>query len=264
MNIGSLFSGIGGLELGLERAGLGSTIWQVEQDKFCIKILEKHWPRAKRFTDVREVGKHNLEPVDLICGGFPCQDISPAGKRAGLAGARSGLWYEFARVVDELGPEWVVIENVADGAHLWVDAIRGYLGQSGYESLPVPIAARDVGAPHRRERVFIVAHSTNDRYQRCQPSGLEAQQSAIAGSGEIRASGDPDSDSEPAKPQHGEVARLQGVADDAPPWEAPPDIRGVDDGVPRRMDRLRALGNAVVPQCAEVVGHVISLLRGDE
>src|SRR6187200_1732128 len=102
MTIGSLFAGVGGLELGLEWAGLGPTLWQVEQDKFCRAVLEKHWPQAERFDDVCTVGSANLAPVQLICGGFPCQDVSSAGKGAGLAGERSGLWREFARVVREL------------------------------------------------------------------------------------------------------------------------------------------------------------------
>lgn len=98
LTIGSLFSGIGGLELGLEWAGLGPVKWQVEQSGFCRRVLAKHWPNVRRFRDVREVGSAELTPVDLICGGFPCQDLSSAGKGAGLAGRLSGLWWEFLRV----------------------------------------------------------------------------------------------------------------------------------------------------------------------
>jgi DNA (cytosine-5)-methyltransferase 1 len=100
-----------------------------------------------------------LAAVDLICGGFPCQDVSSAGKRAGLTGARSGLWYEYRRLVSELSPSWVVVENVASGAKLWVDFVRADLAELGYDSLPIPLSAQDVGAPHRRERIFIVAHT---------------------------------------------------------------------------------------------------------
>jgi len=159
MKIGSLFSGIGGLELGLEMSGLGHVVWQVEQNPFGRSILAKHWPDVARYEDVRSVGSDNLAHVDLICGGFPCQDISSAGKGAGLAGSRSGLWYEYARIIDELGPEWVVIENVASGAKRWVDQVRAHLGELGYESLPVPLSAQDVGAPHLRKRIFLIAHS---------------------------------------------------------------------------------------------------------
>ena len=157
MTIGSLFSGIGGLELGLEWSGIGHTVWQVEKDAFCRRKLAWRWPDATRFEDVCNVGASTLVPVDLICGGFPCQDVSSAGKRAGLAGARSGLWYQFARVVGEMRPQWAVVENVASGASKWVDAVRGELEQLGYATLPVPLAAADCGAPHERARVFVVA-----------------------------------------------------------------------------------------------------------
>ena len=97
--IGSLFSGIGGLETGLERAGLGRVVWQVEQDTYCRQVLAKHWPDVARFDDVRSVGAGKLERVDLICGGFPCQDLSVAGSGEGLNGDRSGLWFEYARII---------------------------------------------------------------------------------------------------------------------------------------------------------------------
>lgn len=116
MTIGSLFAGIGGLELGLERAGLGPVVWQVEIDPYCRSVLARHWPNAVRYPDVQRVGSANLSPVDIICGGFPCQDVSGAGKGAGLAvGTRSGLWYEYRRIVAELAPRVVVAENVASG-----------------------------------------------------------------------------------------------------------------------------------------------------
>src|SRR5437868_5460774 len=111
VNVGSLFSGIGGFELGFERAGMRVS-WQVEQDAYCRAVLARHFPDAARFEDVREVGAQNLDPVDLICGGFPCQDLSSAGRGAGIDGARSGLWSEFARIVCELRPRYVVVENV--------------------------------------------------------------------------------------------------------------------------------------------------------
>jgi hypothetical protein len=154
LKIGSLFSGVGGLELGLERAGLGRVVWQVEIDSFCRAVLENHYPYAKRFQDVCNVGKHNLEHVDVICGGFPCQDVSVAGKGEGLAGERSGLWREFARVVSELRPGWVVVENVSQGAKRWVDPVVSDLEQLGYACLLVPIEACAVGALLTSEQGF--------------------------------------------------------------------------------------------------------------
>jgi len=113
LTIGSLFAGIGGLELGLEWTGGFETIWQIEIDDYAAKVLEKHWPKVRRYRDIRECGKHNLAPVDVICGGFPCQDISIAGQRKGIIdGERSGLWSEFKRLICELRPRYALIENV--------------------------------------------------------------------------------------------------------------------------------------------------------
>lgn len=111
MNFGSLFSGIGGFDLGLERQGF-KCAWQCEIDKYANQILEKHWPEVKRYNDIKNIKGNEVEHVELICGGFPCQDLSMAGKRAGLAGQRSGLFFEMARVIDEIKPEWILLENV--------------------------------------------------------------------------------------------------------------------------------------------------------
>jgi DNA (cytosine-5)-methyltransferase 1 len=167
MKIGSLFSGIGGLELGLEWAGVGHVVWQVERDPFPRSVLAKHWPKADRgVTDVRKAGSATLPYVDVICGGFPCQDISYAGKGAGLAGERSGLWYEFARVIREMGPRYVVIENVSALIARGLDQVLGTLADIGYDAQWRTIRASDVGAPHRRERLFIVAHTLSERRER--------------------------------------------------------------------------------------------------
>jgi DNA (cytosine-5)-methyltransferase 1 len=237
MKIGSLFSGIGGLELGLEAAGLGHTVWQVEKNPFSAAVLEKHWPGVPQYDDVHEVGAHNLEQVDLICGGFPCQDVSVAGLRAGLSGSRSGLWAEYLRVVDELGPEWVVVENVASGADLWVDAVTGALAESGYATLPIPLSAADVGAPHARARIFVVGRCAA---RRASAYAYHAQEPEFSGLDEV--AGEP-----PA-------------AGLAWPWSTEPGLHGVDARLSDRVDisaRTQALGNAVVPQCAAVVGWII-------
>lgn len=227
LSIGSLFSGIGGLELGLEWSGLGRTVWQVEQNEKCRNVLARHWPNANRSViDVRSAGATNLQPVDLICGGFPCQDVSSAGKRAGLSGARSGLWYDFARIVDELRPWWVVIENVASGAGKWVDSVRGDLERIGYASLPIPLSASDVGAPHERPRVFIIG---------CNANGYRKSMGTF----------------------NDEVAKLPLPACSVSAWDMCERL-SVANGVPRKLAwGMRAYGNAVVPQCAEVIGHVI-------
>jgi DNA (cytosine-5)-methyltransferase 1 len=263
--IGSLFSGIGGLELGLEWAGLGPVRWQVEMNPFCRRVLAKHWPDADRsVTDVRNAGRATLAPVDLVCGGFPCQDVSSAGKGAGLAGERSGLWYEFRRIVDELRPEWVVVENV--------------------QAIPFPLSAADVGAWHRRSRVFIVAHDAR------QPLGVARQprQSCSVAPDpqrqplrqQSRRSGGEEWTAGEAEPRHdgaeGDVRDDDGTrrdegswldwsgspAERAAWWDSEPDVGRVVHGVPNGVDRRRALGNAVVPQCAEVIGWIIRELAG--
>lgn len=159
MKVGSLFSGIGGLDLGLERAGM-RVVWQVENDPYCLKVLAKHWPDVPRYGDIKEINPYDLEPVDLICGGFPCQDLSVAGRRAGLAGKRSGLFYEFMRIADECAPAWVLIENVhgllssAGGRDM--GAVLGTLGKLGYGWAYRVLDAQYLGVAQRRRRVFIV------------------------------------------------------------------------------------------------------------
>jgi DNA (cytosine-5)-methyltransferase 1 len=179
----SLFSGVGGLDIGFERAGI-ETILQVEKDEHCLSVLESHWPDVERMTDVRDVGCglpkrgaaigddgsnasgqsgdqiNRLRGVDLIYGGFPCQDISIAGSRAGLTGEQSGLWFEFERIVSELRPRWVAVENVAGllssngGADFGV--ILTGLGKLGFDASWAVLDAQHFGVPQRRRRVFIV------------------------------------------------------------------------------------------------------------
>lgn len=253
MTIGSLFSGIiGGLELGLEWAGLGPTLWQVEREPFCRVVLEKHWPEARRFDDVCAVGAAELAPVDLICGGFPCQDVSSAGSRAGLAGARSGLWREFARIVSELRPSWVVVENVTSGARRWVDAVVSDLGQLGYACLPIPVRADALGAPYQRARVFVVALA--------RASGDDRGQQPEAARVASRTREAPDAHGSELRQQPGRWGRARGQG--APVasvnrWREPmPPVGGMVPGAADGLAR-RAGGNCVVPQCAEVVGWVI-------
>ena len=157
---GSLFAGIGGFDLGLERAGM-ECAWQVEIDAKCNTILERHFPNAKRYKDVNYAGR-DLGPVDLVCGGFPCQDLSVAGKRKGLAGERSGLWFEFHRILAELGPPWVIIENVpgllsSNGGRDFATILQG-LVELRYGVCWRVLDAQYFGVAQRRRRVFIVGY----------------------------------------------------------------------------------------------------------
>lgn len=161
MKFGSLFSGIGGFDLALERAGM-TCAWQCENDPKASAILKRHWPNVENVGDVHDVRRGRVEPVDLICGGFPCQDLSIAGKRAGLAGKRSGLWYEFARVIDEFEPGWVIAENVpgllsSDEGKDFAIIIQ-WLAKRGYGVAWRVLDAQYFGLAQRRRRVFIVGH----------------------------------------------------------------------------------------------------------
>lgn len=268
LTIGSLFSGIGGLELGLEWAGLGPVVWQVERDPFARGVLAMHWPNANRSVqDVKKANASNLEPVDVICGGFPCQDISQAGKGAGLAGSRSGLWREFARIVSELRPRFVIVENVAALVARGLDVVAHDLERLRYRAEARIIAAADVGAPHRRDRLFIVAHRDVRRRQGkrarhdddgTQPPGDHVGRRA-------RTMGRPARQTKP-----GMGRDLDGVPDRVDRWPARPGEpvtiweprRATELYSPTHADRLTALGNAVVPQVARLVGlHVLELVR---
>ena len=157
--VGSLFSGIGGFDLGLERAGL-CPLWMCEIDRACQGVLRRHWPGVPIYDDVTRLSTDNLVRPDVLCGGFPCQDVSVAGRRAGLVGERSGLWYEFLRVIESLRPRWVVIENVpgllsSNGGRDFAVVLRG-LVECGYGVTWRVLDAQYFGVAQRRRRVFIV------------------------------------------------------------------------------------------------------------
>ena len=244
MRICSLFSGIGGLELGLEAAGVGETLWQVEQDAFCRSVLAKHWPEARRFEDVRAVRVGDIAGAELICGGFPCQDISRGNpKGVGLAGARSSLWWEFARLIRAVLPRFVVIENVPILASRGrgLDVILREIAQSGYDAEWDIVSARAVGACHRRDRLFIIAWLRDFADSDSEPIRQLAERKE-GGRVNIQAGGKAGASEDGA-------ARITGR-----PWQALGSVCPVDDGIPGRVAMLRALGNAVVPQVAYQVG----------
>lgn len=158
--VGSLFAGIGGFDIGFEAAGF-KTAWQVEIDPVCRAVLCDRFPRARQLEDVRQVGAENLSRVDVIVGGFPCQDLSTAGRRRGLEGERSGLFFEVIRILDELRPQWVVLENVTGLLHSKdgrdFQTVIGALAQCGYVGYWRVLNAQYFGVPTRRRRVFLVA-----------------------------------------------------------------------------------------------------------
>lgn len=262
VRIGSLFSGIGGLDLGLEyalrEAGHTTSVeWQCDSDPFCLSILSRRWPNATRFPSILSL--HSPPPVDLLCGGFPCQDISTAGRQAGIHGERSGLWHEFLRIIVELQPRAVVIENVSALASNGLSHVLGGLASAGYDALWFTLRASDAGAPHRRERLFIVAHSSGSGPQRQGKPRLalhpEENRDRQA-SGALHESGRENKPLLGGVP-HGIPPILDHLFPAPPgeqhPWEPP---RTAPTG-PHRSDRLKALGNAVVPQVAYLVGRAV-------
>ncbi len=172
--VGSLFAGIGGFDLAFTTAGF-DIAYQVEIDEYCRQVLSRHWPDVPKYKDVCEVGSHNLPPTDVICGGFPCQDISLAGKRTGIRdGTRSGLWFEMARIIGELRPRIVLLENVAAITTAGGGGVRviADLAEMGYDARWGIIRASDAGAPHQRARWWCVAYCTGIRQHRdCEIAG---------------------------------------------------------------------------------------------
>jgi len=232
---GSLFAGIGGFDLGFHRLGI-ETLWQVEINPFCKQVLQKNFPDTRRHNDVKEVGSYNLESVDIISGGFPCQDISQAGKQAGIKdGTRSGLWFEYARIIRELRPKYVVVENVPNLLKNGIGQVLGDLAEIGYDAEWTCIRASDVGAPHRRERIFIVAYPDTGRLPHIFTSPWIYPFET---------------------PQSWESFRTT----DREVWLTTEcGLLRDDDGVSRELDqrRLGAAGNSILPQICEIIGQRI-------
>lgn len=349
-----LFSGIGGFSLGLERTGGFETVAFCEIDPFCRRVLAKHWPKVPRYEDVRELTADRLATdgiaVDVICGGFPCQDLSRAGKRSGLEGERSGLWSEVSRLVRELRPDFVIVENVPELNSFGLGRVLGDLADVGYDAEWDGIPAAAVGSPQLRARTWLLAYpagvgdglasgsfqagrgvtqhgawwdaepavgrvangvpaeldGANGAIQEHDPQGRaqgdegRRDMSGVWGDGSARApspglrqtrgsrgslpsmsrqggSTGRDAKGEAAEELHDlrrrvhadaqqEAHNLQpGVSSGGGPaqcrealgWSYEPDVPRVAHGVPARVDRLRALGNAVVPQIPELIGRAI-------
>lgn len=231
-----MFSGIGGFSIGLERAGM-QTVAFCEVDPFCRRVLAKHWPEVKIYEDVSQLTAARLDAdgicVDLICGGFPCQDVSTAGRKAGIAeGTRSGLWSDFARLIREIRPRFVIVENVAGLLVSGMGRVLGDLASLGFDAEWHCIPASAVGSPHQRDRVWIIANAASV-----------------------------------GQPEQGRYLESVNLAPDAyreanqlvssfSRGSLPFVCRG-HDGVPDAVDRLRTLGNAVVPQIPELIGRAI-------
>jgi len=235
-----LFSGIGGFSLGLERAGM-QTVAFCEIDPFCRKVLKKHWPDVPIFEDVKTLKGSDVGPVDVITAGFPCQDIAICGTGKGLDGEKSGLWSEVERLAGELRPRLIILENsteILDGR--WMGRLLGGLACLGYDAEWDMFPALAFGSPHRRDRFYLVAYPCG--------AGQEKQyMPTIAGKAEQR--------------QYSFGPLQRGFFW---PEDQPPVLRDGHD-VPSRVDRIGALGNAVVPQIPEMIGRaIIEAERGNQ
>jgi DNA (cytosine-5)-methyltransferase 1 len=271
LNVGSLFAGIGGFDLGFERCGM-HTVWQVEQNAYCQAVLARHFPDARRFDDVRDVGAHCLDQVDVVCGGPPCQPTSYAG--AGLAeDDERWLWPEFFRILGELRPDYAVMENPTALLGRGMGIVLGGLAEVGYDAEWACISAADMGAPHLRQRVWIVAYPGETGCSGGpEPDGPQAEgerptplrQNDAGCADPVGGRGDA---------THGTLAdpdeerRFGGARvfregwwrqlEDRDPWPPEPDLARVAHGVPDGTHRIAALGNALVPQIAEWIGRRI-------
>ena len=262
-----LFSGIGGFSLGLERTGGFETVAFCEINKFCQTVLRKHWPNVRQYTDIKTLTAAQLTAdgitVDAICGGFPCQDISVAGANAGMGeGTRSGLWGDYARLIGELRPRYVIVENVSALLGRGLDRVLGDLAQIGYDAEWHCIPASAVGAPHRRDRVWVVAHTVCGRCGAgcvCnkRDNGREIKEGQSA---QFEQSSE--ASSSMAQPACIYAQRLFSGSwkkqfRGSGGWPSEPNVGRVAHGVPARVDRLKSLGNAVVPQIPELIGRAI-------
>lgn len=272
-----LFSGIGGFSLGLERTGHFRTVAFCESNRYCQRVLRKRWPDVPCYPDIRLLSEDDLQPVypvDVITGGFPCQDISHANQKAdGLYGERSGLYWELYRIICMVRPRWVVLENVPALLRRGMSEILGSLAEIGYDAEWDCLPAAAFGAPHLRDRVFIVAYPHGILPERWGGCGEVACAEGEAESGGeerewLRHAARCGGEAVPCAVSDAGCLGLQRIlrprtASGHTPggfaewWSAEPGVGRVADGVSRRMDRLRVLGNAVVPQIVEYIGWCI-------
>ncbi len=283
-----LFSGIGGFSLGLERTGGFQTVAFCEIETYASKVLAKHWPDVPNLGDVT---KAEFPDADFICAGFPCQDISFAGSGAGIAGTRSGLWREVVRAIRMVRPRGALLENVAALLSRGLDTVLGDLAEIGHDAEWHCIPASAVGAPHQRDRIWIITNARSEQHEGgCPPiSGEIAKELAGADMANANRKRKPQPQGAVEKQRRragnsgenvADAGCLNGerivsgltdkkkreVAGERPPgscgdgggwWAVEPQLGRVAHGIPNRSHRLRALGNAVVPQIPELIGRTI-------
>lgn len=270
MRVLDLFSGIGGFSLGLERAGM-RTVAFCEIEPFCQAVLRKHWPNIPCYDDIKtltakRLAEDGISPIDLICGGFPCQPSSTAGKRLGAEDDR-WLWPEYRRIIEDSRPAWVLGENVTGIISLELDNVLTDLACLGYSTATFNIPACAVGARHIRERIWIVAYAVpngcKERVNVLETAADQAQRQHEGGKAygifTEKNVADVQCGKRSLEWEAGRVGRERQSIPRNGDWETSlePCLGRKDDGIPQRLDRLRALGNAVVPQIPEIIGRAI-------
>lgn len=260
LTVGSLFSGIGGLDLGLERAGM-KVVWQSEIDPYANRVLKKHWPEVPNLGDIKQIDWSMVERPAVICGGYPCQPFSNAGRRKGEEDSRH-LWPWVRQAISELRPRYAILENVRGHLSLGGTTVIADLAALGYDAEWRIVSAASVGANHRRDRIIIVAYPNSTGLQRPVWASSQRRINGFADGRKKVAY----TDCEHSEQLCGErtvfsARELERRVGEIRPisswWETEPDVGRVADGVPSRVDRLRGLGNAVVPQVAEVIGRLV-------
>lgn len=297
LRTGSVFTGCGGLDLGLEKVGVAKFVWQCEINPSCRAVLRRHWRDVMIYPDVREIRASKWNAIDMLVGGFPCQNVSTSGKGEGLAGEQSGLWFEYARLVEEFRPAWAIVENVAGGKRRWLPHVRRDLHMLGYRTRAFQLSAFDCGAPHERERVFVLASDTHRVDVRDEPrwrSWAEGQGSAVARDDGARGAF-ADAERESKRKAAGEAVHRRGeevrgrnatsargtstdtdgggkpqpqgsipsfwrwTSDGDRRWTIEPPVCPVAHGVPNRMALLKMLGNSVSPQQSAAIGRILKV-----
>jgi len=250
MKVLDLFSGIGGFSIGLEKVGF-ETVAFCEIEPFCQAVLRKHWPNTPIYNDVKQLTREQLRAdgiiPDVIVGGYPCQPFSVAGRQRGEKDERH-LWPEVHRLIREVRPRWVICENVSGHIKLGLDEVLSILEAEGYTVWPFIIPACSVDAPHKRDRVWIVANSNSDDGRRGSCTEPQRRDARLEHSG--------GSERQPVGQSSQDVADTSGT-DFGNGWPTEPNVGRVANVVPARSHRIKALGNAVVPQIPEIIGRVI-------
>ena len=238
-----LFSGIGGFSLGLEATKRIKTVAFCEIDSFCTNVLNKNWPTVPEYNDIKELTYEKLkadgiESIDIVTGGYPCQPFSIAGSKKGVKDPRH-LWPEYFRLIKELRPTWVIGENVGGHIKLGLDSVLSDLESEGYSARTFSISAASIGATHKRERVWILANSKSSNRNEYEIN---------------KEHGEPET-----QKIFGDRGCLSGVSSR---WKVEPDVGRVADGLPNTMDRLKSLGNSVVPQIPYLIADCIRRIEG--